>query len=948
MSEPFSSMNPRTRREEPASPSDPAARHADRLHVLDDMPLSEVKPALDRLTRVAGRLLRAPVVQVNLITEDEQVPVSFFGNERWGQAVPLTHSYCIQVVVSGKPLVINDANRDERVRDHPATAEAGIRSYLGVPLTTAEGRVLGTLCVVAFEPRRWAEDDIRILEDLATEIIHESLTHHRALQASANALHASEEMFRRLVEHVPSVFWMFDEDFSRAIYVSASYESVFGLSLESVYANATSFLEAVHPDDMGLMHAAMKRMQAGTAESVEYRVVHPDGTIRWVASRGAAVRDEKGEVYQLVGVTDDVTERKAAELKLAAAEAHYRRLVEQAPYVIFALNQEGRFTELSPAAEEILGHPAAPMIGKTLADLIVPDDLPAVEQSIRRALNGEVETTELEFRIMRADGTPRLLHSRSTVMVEGGEIIGVHGIGRDITEERLREEERRLLAAALNNLREAVSISRFDGQTVYANPAHASLMGYPPEQRPLPNIRDFTVENERDDLDRVMHAVAEEGIWRGRMHRQRPSDGRMLTIEMVLERVDDLGNGSLLFSIAQDVSEEIERERHLRRAERLANFGTLLGGVAHELNNPLHAIQNFAELLVQEVDDAAVKEDLVTIQREAVRAAGIVSDLRLLARGTQEDVTAHEPVDLNDVVRHVLNTRRYSLETRNIEVRKDLAPTLPPVMADCRQIEQVVLNLVVNAEQAMEGQGGNCRLTVRTRDTETGAFLHVIDSGPGIPAEHLHRIFDPFWTTKSPGEGTGLGLSLVHAIVTEHGGEIDVESEPGKGACFRIELPGAPASSTHAERNDETTKTSAKTLRILVVDDEPAIRRVFHRYLARRGHRVDTAAEGGEAIQLLRAAAAADDDYDVVVSDLRMPGLGGEELYTRLAAEGRGMERRIVFMTGDAAGADAAPMLAATNAPVLYKPMSLNDAVVLIERHAAEIGRGNTYVAGNT
>jgi PAS domain S-box-containing protein len=833
--------------------------------------------------------------------------------------------------------VIEDATEDERVRENPATTEAGVRSYLAVPLTTGDGHVLGTLCVVAFEPRRWDTDDIRILDELAAEIVRDSIQSQRALRASNEILRESEARFQQLVENLPSVFWVFNQDFSEAVYISPAYETVFGRSLESIHEDPKSFLGAVHPDDLGAVRAAMAQVQREALESFEYRVIHPDGSVRWVASRGAPVRDRNGHVHQLVGITDDDTERKQGELKLAAAEAHYRRLVEHAPYAIYALDRQGRFTELSPATDEVLGYPAKRLIGKTLADLIVPEDLPKVEESVRSKLAGEVETSELEFKVVHGDAEPRLLHSRSTAIREAGEVVGIHGIARDITEERKRHEERRLLAAALENLREGVSISRFDGQIVYANTTHARLLGYDLAQRPLPNTKELTAEKEKDRLDRVLRIVAEEGIWTGRVRRRRLSDGQVLPMEVIFGRVDRDGDESLLFSIARDVSEEVERERHLRRAERLASVGTLLGGVAHELNNPLHAIQNFAALLVEEVEDEGAKEDLRTIQREAVRAARIVSDLRLLARGTQEESGERASIDLNDIVRHVLNTRKYSLETKNVDVRVDLAPTLPPILADGGQFEQVLLNLVVNAEQAMENQAGDRRLIVRTRVNEAGASLHVIDSGPGIPVDHLDRIFDPFWTTKTAGEGTGLGLSLVHGIITDHGGEIHVESEPGKGTAFRIELPGAstPAAPDAPEKGAEAPVGS---LRILVVDDEPAIRGVFSRYLTRRGHQVDAASDGAEAIRLLRAATEEENDYDVVVSDLRMPGLGGEDLYNRLEVEGRGLERRILFMTGDAVGGDAARILAATNAPVLYKPMSLDEAAERIERHAFEIG----------
>ncbi len=876
---------------------------------------------------------------MNLITAEEQVPVSFAGDERWGRPVSHTRSYCIRVVESGEPLVIEDAAADERVRDHPGTVEGGIGSYLAVPLRSHEGYVLGTLCVVAFEARKWDPESVRILEELADEIVRLVLAHQEVLRRSADRLRETEETFRHFAENLPSVLWKYDAAFSRALYVSRAYETVWKRPLTSIRADPRAFLQSVHPDDLDIVHGAMKRMGEGRTARVEYRILRPDGSVGWLISRGSPVRDGNGEVSQVVGTTDDVTERKDAECRLRAAEAHYRRLVEHAPYTIFALDREGRFTELSRAATDALGFPPEQLIGKTLADLVIPEDLPAVEHSLRKGLAGEVETTDLEFRVVHASGSPRLLHSRSTAIIEGGEVVGIHGIARDITAERARSEDRRLLAAALENLDEGVIIARFDGAIIYANAAHARLLGYDPAQRPLPSVQELTARKEMARLDRIVRIVAERGVWSGRVRHRRLSDGHVLPMELILGRIDREEGQSLLFSIARDVSEEIERERHLRRTERLASVGTLIGGVAHELNNPLHAIQSFAEFLADEAEGKRIREDLLTIQREAVRAARIVSDLRLLARETQEE-GKRAPVDLNGIVRHVLTTRRYALETRNIEIRTSLASAIPPVLADQGQLEQVVLNLIVNAEQAMEGQRDDRRLTVRTGTGRAGATLHVEDSGAGIPAEQVDRIFDPFWTTKPAGVGTGLGLSLVHSIVTEHGGEIHVESEPGTGTTFRVELPGTAALPTRTGGDAAGPDAPEEALRILLVDDEPAIRRVLTRYLARRGHRIDTASEGAEALRLLQAAAREEEDYDVVVSDLRMPGLGGEELYARLEAEGRGMERRIVFITGDAAGGDAARILGCVDSPVLYKPMRLAEAAQRIERHAADLQGG--------
>jgi PAS domain S-box-containing protein len=414
--------------------------------------------------------------------------------------------------------------------------------------------------------------------------------------------------------------------------------------------------------------------------------------------------------------------------------------------------------------------------------------------------------------------------------------------------------------------------------------------------------------------------------------RLRRADGAYRSVRIhavpVLERD---GNIREWIGTCTDVTEQRTRERQLRRAEHLASVGTLVSGVAHELNNPLAAISGFTQLLRTEELPQEAQQTLSVIQREAERAAKIVADLRHVARQTPSgDPAKRAAVDLNTVVTQVLKVRDYSLKTHNVEVRLLLAPNLPRVLGDQAELEQVLLNLIVNAEQALAAQVGNRRITVRTSSDAVNIKMTVEDTGPGIPAEHLHRVFDPFWTTKDPGVGTGLGLSLVQSIIAEHSGQILADSAPERGARFRIQLPRAQEAPTTPAPSSSKPKTAVRALRILVVDDEPALRSVLSRYLRRRGHEVDEAEEGFAALQRVTQASkhAA---YDIILSDLRMPGLGGDQLLEKLRDLGTGMDKRVIILTGDAACSNAARVLAASDVPVLLKPFDLREVAELVE-----------------
>lgn len=632
---------------------------------------------------------------------------------------------------------------------------------------------------------------------------------------AAERLRESEEKFRQIADNVRGAFWIFDASFTVPIYVSRAYEELWGRSLESLYENPRSFLQAVHPDDVERLTSAMAAVAQGPVTGIEYRVVRSDGTVRWAFSRGYPVRDENGEVYRVVGTTEDITERKRTQEKLEAAEAHYRRLVENAPYAIYARDADGCFIELNPAGERLLERGPGELIGEHFSTVIAPADLEVATTAFERVISGESDNLAFEERVVTASGEERLIHLTESAIRERGVIVGTHGVGRDITG-------------------------------------------------------------------------------------------------------------------------EFEKDRQLRRAERLASIGTLVGGVAHELNNPLQSIRSFATLLLERSDSEEEREDLAAIRREALRASGIVGNLQMLTTEAGNEPRERTPVDLNDVVRHVLATRRYAIDTHNITLHQDLADDLPAVDAHGGQLEQVVLNLVVNAEQALE-EAPRKQLTIQTRAGADGVSLHVADSGIGIAPGNLEHIFDPFFTTRSPGEGTGLGLAVVYSIITEHGGTVFVESEPGVGTVFRVALP-ASVQPEPAPDSAPAPPVPLRPLRILVVDDEPSIRDALSRYLVRRrGHTVDEAPDGEEALRILEGGEA---DYDVILSDLRMPGLGGDELLIRLRESGTGLDRRLIFLTGDAASGYAARVLAAASVPVLYKPAELAEIADRIERHAEEARRG--------
>ena len=516
-------------------------------------------------------------------------------------------------------------------------------------------------------------------------------------------------------------------------------------------------------------------------------------------------------------------------------------------------------------------------------------------------------------------------------------------VQREMVEEELRVSEERY-RALFDRAAHGIYIASPDGRITNVNPALVSMLGYASADE-LRGANLAQVFNDSADYNALV-ARLDAGEARDRVDvRWRMKDGSPIMVRLGVNAVRDAAGALVAYEgIAEDVTDRLRRDELLRRSERMASLGTTIAGVAHELNNPLAAIGGFAQLMLRE---SAVSDDdrhaLQTIHHESNRAAKIVRDLLTFAR--RQETQQREPVDLNDVIGYLMATQRYAMETHGIARELRLAPSLPPVLAERTQLEQVVLNLVVNARQALEAMietppdAGAApapragRIGVRTWSEGGRVMLEVSDNGPGIPAELRTRIWDPFFTTKPEGEGTGLGLAVVHGIVTSYDGTVEVQSEPGSETRFIVSFPAyLPAPASEPERTPARTPAlrasqAARPLDILVVDDEASIRRVVTRYFSARGHAVVVARDGPEAVKLARQSR-----FDVVICDLRLPGLDGYEVIRRIKALPEGVHTRCIIVTGGGSHATdplrGDPVMVAA---VLTKPYDIEELREVVE-----------------
>ena len=490
------------------------------------------------------------------------------------------------------------------------------------------------------------------------------------------------------------------------------------------------------------------------------------------------------------------------------------------------------------------------------------------------------------------------------------------------------------LARLFESVREGIYVGTIDangsGHTVAANPYLKLMFGYEPDVDET-TIHPFDPERfvDPDSRKPFIEELGRNGAVTDYLLRLRRKDESALWVEVTAHLDDAESDGTRrIDALLRDVSERRKLEdqgrdmyHQLLQAEKLASLGQTVSGVAHELNNPLATILTWSERLAGRQLDSITKRGIETILGESERAAKIVRNLLTFSRKRH---TTRSMLDVNQVVRETLALRAYDQRVSNVTAVDGLSAGLPQVFADPHHIKQVLLNLIINAEQSMLTTNGRGTLILRSwHDPQRDVVvLEIKDDGPGVPEDVQSKIFDPFFTTKSVGKGTGLGLTVAHALVQDHGGKIRLESEPGHGASFFIDFPTGDGllQPPTASPAPPVTPTVGAGAPVLVVDDEPALAEAVADALTDAGFRVDRASDGQEALERIQEHA-----YDLIVCDLKMPRVDGPTFYRTLVKTMPSLKHRVIFMTGDVAGTDAEPFLEESGCRWLAKPFRLGD-----------------------
>jgi PAS domain S-box-containing protein len=632
---------------------------------------------------------------------------------------------------------------------------------------------------------------------------------------------------------------------------------------------------------------------AGESRRYDAVVLRADNERRHVSVSQAALRDVT-HVIGIVVALRDVTDERRARDAMTQSEARYRNVFETATDALFTLDAQGTVTSANDATCHVFDAPREELLGRPIARWVDASDRDAVAAAIRDA--GVGRGHRFECGVERANGDRRRLFATTTPIRHSGRVTGVLVLARDVTAHLERDAALARSEARYTDLVESASDAIFtvdsDGKFTSVNRALEMATGK--ARAELLGVHFDTVidPRDRDEMRRTLSEALQGRRKRSEL-RYLDANGVARPAAMLASPVAEGDVIVGVLGVVRDVGEEKLLVEQLVQQEKLAAIGQLVSGVAHELNNPLASVMAFSQLVLTNVGDDAERDDaLRTIHSEAKRAAKIVSNLLTFARQHPPQRTT---TSVNDVIANVLEMRRYALRVHGVELEERLDPALPAIWADPFQLQQVFLNLVGNAEQALRGWQGEQRISVVTEARGGRILATVRDSGPGIPVAEIDRVFNPFYTTKAIGKGTGLGLSVSDGIVREHGGSIRVEST-GQGASFVVELPivAPPGAEPSQPAQPETRASAGRVLTMLVVDDEPAIRSAIVRYFAGLGHVVDSAGTGSEAHALLESRR-----YDALLLDLRMPDTSGDAIYRELLERDPTHASRVIFLTGD-------------------------------------------------
>ncbi|MBF2008219.1 MAG: PAS domain S-box protein [Chlorogloeopsis fritschii C42_A2020_084] len=859
--------------------------------ILDSLP----EQAFDDLAFLAAQICHTPIALINLIDVNRQWFKAKVGLDV--AEMPIEIGFCPLCLEQGDVLVIPDTLADQRFATSPVVqSEPHVRFYAGVPLLAPEGIAIGTVCIADRVPREITSEQVEALKAISrlvirqlelrrnlTELI-EIKTEYQQAQA---ALQQSECTLRSFFDSTPMMMGVVELQDNDILHISdnATSAKFFGKTPEVMRNRLES--EIGMPRQQVCEWLKYYREAERTKSSVSFEYAHhtPQGE-KWLKATVSSIAACCNCVKQFAYVVEDITERKQAEDNLRAAEALLRSMTGVSPLAFYVVdNRTDEILYFNDRFCEIwrIQHLKEQMVcGKLKNQDIIPDclklvvDIPTFADACQ-PLQNENNRSVVEDEILFTDG--RIIRRFSTQVRDASDrYFGRLYIFEDITARKQAEQQVREQAALLDITSDAIIVRDLSNKILLWNKSAENLYGWS-SQEAIGKYANELLYNEPSPLLQEIHqTVLEHGSWQGELPKTQKS-GKQIIVESrwTLVRNERLQPKSILV-VDTDITQKKLLEKQFLRNQRMESIGTLASGIAHDLNNVLSPILMSVQLLQANSREERDRQILSIVETNVKRGANLVKQVLSFARGIEGDRTILQ-------VKHLILEMKQIIEQtfpKSITLETEIQPELWNVCGDATQLHQVLINLCLNARDAMPG-GGTLKISARNifidenyarvhLDAKVGYYivLSVADTGVGIPNELLDRIFEPFFTTKELGKGTGLGLSTVMGIIKGHGGFITVSSQPGKGTKFKVYLSAIQTDTIPLPEDLEVPKGNGQY--ILVVDDESAVREITATSLEEHNYKALVACDGIEAVALY---AQYKDKIRGAIIDMMMPNMDG-------------------------------------------------------------------------
>lgn len=754
-----------------------------------------------------------------------------------------------------------------------------------------------------------------------------------------HAMKRSEEKYRTILEEMQDGYFEVDLG-GNFTFINDAICRQLGYSREELIGMNNRTITA--KDDIENVYQVFNQVyqEGRPIRDFTFKIVRKDGSVGQGELAVFPLRNEKGDIIGFRGIGRDVAERLLMIEALRRSEERYRTVLDEMEEAYYELDLAGNLTFFNDALIRKVSRSREELMGMGYKEYTSAKDLERVYRAFSQVYKTGKPLKGISLQVIRMDGI--IISSEDTVLPlknKAGEIMGFRGVSHDVTErlqmmEALRRSEERY-RTMLEEMEEAYYEVDLKGNFTFFSDALCRQLGYSREEIMGLSYQVYVPPENSKKVFEVYNTVYRTG----EPHKlftssQIKKDGtRIYTEDSIFPMRDEEGKIIGFRGISRDITDRKQRDEERKQLEqkaqfasRLASVGELASGVAHEINNPLTAVIGYAHLLLDRKDiPVDIKRDVEVINEGAQRVAGIIKKLLVFARQTKPERTY---VDVNEIINTTLELRAYSLQGSNIKVILQFDPDLPMTVADPGQLQQVFLNLIMNAEAEVKLAHGGGKLAIKTEQMGDNLRVSFKDNGLGIAKENLERIFNPFFTTRKVGQGTGLGLSVCHGIVTEHKGRIWAESQLGKGATFIVELP-IVNENKQLEMPEPVVRETRKASRakILVVDDELVIRQFVSQILAEEGHEVEAVDSAEGALEEVNSK-----EYQAIMLDIKMPGMSGIELYQHFQKISPPLADKVVFITGDVMGTSTMTFLSKTKAPYIIKPFDAKQLKAEINR----------------